>query len=345
MDIAVRLKFHIIAFLTGYVLDLIIGDPHWLPHPVRFIGKVILFYEKKLTGTKNAPKELTTKQKRFRGKVMVLLVVLTVEFFVAFILITAEIASEKINCLFGIAIEAIMTFQLIATKSLKVESMKVYKELKKGNFVSARKAVSMIVGRDTENLSEKEVTKAAVETVAENTSDGIIAPLILLALGGPLAGFFYKCINTMDSMIGYKNPRYIDFGRCAAKTDDFVNFIPARISAWLMIFSCCFLGKDFSTDNAKKIYLRDRLKHESPNSAHTESTCAGALGIQLAGPAVYEGKVEHKEFLGDQVREIELEDIKRANKLSYATSFICVLSCSAIMGLIYFAIKYYNGIK
>ena len=230
-------------------------------------------------------------------------------------------------------------------KETKDEAVKIYKVLETGDIEASRKQLSYIVGRDTTQLDEGEIVRATVETVAENTSDGIIAPLILLALGGSLAGFFYKCINTMDSMIGYKNPRYIDFGRCAAKTDDFVNFIPARISAWLMIFSCCFLGKDFSTDNAKKIYLRDRLKHESPNSAHMESTCAGALGIQLAGPAVYEGKVEHKEFLGDQVREIELEDIKRANKLSYATSFICVLSCSAIMGLIYFAIKYYNGIK
>lgn len=326
----INLEHHLLAFLIGFLLDLIIGDPYWLPHPVRAIGKTISFYEKFLIGTRENPKELSGKEKRTRGIAMVFLVLFTVEFFVVLILWLAQIASQTIHPAVGIAVEAIMTFQLIATKCLAVESTKVYRELKKGNLTGARNAVSMIVGRDTENLSETEVTKAAVETVAENTSDGIIAPLLFLALGGPAFGFFYKSINTMDSMIGYKNERCLDFGRCAAKTDDAVNFIPARLSARFMIFSCLFLGRRFSAANAKRIYLRDRLKHESPNSAHTEATCAGALGIQLAGPAVYEGKIEHKDFLGDPNRAIEFEDIKRANRLSYATAFTCVAFCSAI---------------
>ena len=324
---------HLIAFLIGFILDLIIGDPYWLPHPVRFIGKTISFYEKLLIGKKDLPKPLTPKQKRLRGVIMVMLVTATTEFFVILILYFAEILSIAVHPAVSIAVEAIMTFQLLATKCLKVESMKVYRELKKGNLYGARKAVSMIVGRDTENLTDVEVTKAAVETVAENTSDGIIAPMLFLAIGGPVFGFFYKCINTMDSMIGYKNERYLDFGRFAAKTDDVLNFIPARLSAWLMIFSCFFLGKKYSASGARRIYCRDRYKHESPNSAHTESVCAGALGVQLAGPAVYEGKVEKKEFLGDKLREIEYEDIKRANALSYGTAITCIILCSILIAL------------
>lgn len=330
---------HLAAFLIGFVLDLLIGDPYWLPHPVRAIGNCISFYEKLLIGTRENPKNLSPAQKRRRGKLMVFLVVATTEFFVVLVLWISAVLSSKIHPAIGISVEAIMTFQLLATKCLKVESMKVYKELKKGDLAGARKAVSMIVGRDTENLSDIGVTKAAVETVAENTSDGIIAPMLFLALGGPVAGFFYKCINTMDSMIGYKNLRYIDFGRCAAKTDDALNFIPARLSAWLMIFFCLFAGKNYSASNAKRIFLRDRLKHESPNSAHTESACAGALRIQLAGPAVYEGKTEEKDFLGDPLRKIEYNDIKRANVLSYGTAFSCVILCSFVIFAFSFAVR------
>ncbi len=337
------LENHLIAFLIGFILDLIIGDPYWLPHPVRAIGKCISFYEKKLTGNWENPKELSRRQKRIRGIIMVMLVVITTEFFVAFVLFIAKILSEKIHPAIGIGTEAIMTFQLLATKCLKVESTKVYDELQKGNIVAARKAVSMIVGRDTEKLSDIEVTKAAVETVAENTSDGIIAPMLFLAAGGPVFGFFYKCVNTMDSMIGYKNERYMDFGRFAAKTDDVLNFIPARLSAWLMIFSCIFLDRKYSAGNAKRIYLRDRFRHESPNAAHTESVCAGALGIQLAGPAYYEGKIEQKEFLGDAEREIEYSDICRANALSYGTAIICVILCSVVIGAVSFLLHIIKG--
>lgn len=337
------LENHLIAFLIGFILDLIIGDPYWLPHPVRAIGKCISFYEKKLNGSRKNPHELSGRQKRLRGIIMVVLVVTTTEFFVVLVLFISGILSEKIHPAIGIGTEAVMTFQLLATKCLKVESTKVYNELQKGNIVAARKAVSMIVGRDTEKLSDIEVTKAAVETVAENTSDGIVAPMLFLALGGPAFGFFYKCINTMDSMIGYKNERYIDFGRCAAKTDDVLNFIPARLSAWLMIFSCLFLGSKYSAGNAKRIYLRDRFRHESPNAAHTESVCAGALGIRLAGPAYYEGKIEQKEFLGNADREIEYKDICRANALSYGTAIICVILCGVVIGALSFLLHIIKG--
>ena len=204
----------------------------------------------------------------------------------------------------------------------------------------------MIVGRDTENLSETGVTKAAVETIAENTSDGVIAPLLFLALGGPALGFLYKSINTMDSMVGYKNDKYLYFGRCAAKLDDVVNYIPARISAWLMILaSACermnwkrryerISGGD--EKNAEKIYKRDRYCHASPNSAQTEAVMAGALEVQLAGDAVYFGKVVKKPTIGDDIRPVEAEDIKRANHLMYLTSFLGLVFFAGIRALFLF---------
>lgn len=209
--------------------------------------------------------------------------------------------------------------------------MKVYNALKNDGLEAARKAVSMIVGRDTQCLGVEGVTKAAVETVAENTSDGSIAPMLFLAIGGPVLGFFYKAVNTMDSMVGYKNDRYMDFGRAAAKLDDVLNYIPARLSARLMIFSCLFLGKEYSYKEAKRIYLRDRYNHASPNSAHTESVCAGALGLELAGDASYFGKIVKKKTIGDKHRAIEAEDIKRANRLLYATAVSCELMSVVIL--------------
>ena len=186
-----------------------------------------------------------------------------------------------------------------------------------------------------ESLDEKGVIKATVETVAENTSDGVIAPLIYLAIGGPVLGIAYKAINTMDSMVGYRNDKYIDFGRAAAKLDDVANFIPSRLSAWLMIFSCIFMGKDYSAVNAFRIFKRDRFNHASPNSAQTESACAGALGLQLAGPASYFGKIVEKKYVGDPDREIELEDIKRANKLMFVTELLLVIFIILIEVLIH----------
>ena len=225
-----------------------------------------------------------------------------------------------------------MCYQMLAVKSLKDESMRVFEELKKGDLEGARYAVSMIVGRDTKALDEAGVTKAAVETVAENTSDGIIAPLFYMAIGGPVLMFFYKGVNTMDSMVGYKNEKYLNFGRYAAKFDDIMNYIPARISALLMIaasYVCGFDGK-----NAAKIYKRDRYNHASPNSAQTEAVMAGALDIQLAGNAYYFGKLYEKPTIGDDIRSVESQDIKRANCLLYVSSAMAVALFAGIRWLI-----------
>ena len=313
---------HIIAFTVGFFLDLLIGDPHWLFHPVRIIGWLISLLEKAFLR-----KESSDKKKFISGLLTVIIVVISTVLASALILGAAYF----VNIYLGMAIEAVMTYQILAAKSLKVESMKVYKALKEGTIEDARKAVSMIVGRDTESLSEEGVTKAAVETVAENTSDGVIAPMIFTALGGPILGFAYKAVNTMDSMIGYKNDKYMFFGRCAAKLDDIVNFIPSRISAYLMIFASLIGGKDYNAANAYKIFKRDRFNHSSPNSAQTESACAGAMGIKLAGDASYFGKIVKKPFIGDETRAIEVTDIKRACRLMYLTAFVCMIICTAIL--------------
>lgn len=220
----------------------------------------------------------------------------------------------------GLALESFWCYQIFATKSLKVESDRVYIALKDKGLEAGRKAVSMIVGRDTQNLTEEGVTKAAVETVAENTSDGVIAPLFYMLIGGAVLGFAYKAINTMDSMVGYKNDRYQWFGTAAAKLDDVVNFIPARVSAVLMIVASYLIGMDGK--NAARIFRRDRFNHKSPNSAQTEAVMAGALDVQLAGDAWYFGKLHKKPTIGDPVREMELLDIRRSHKLLYGTAML-----------------------
>ena len=223
----------------------------------------------------------------------------------------------------GIVIETFMCYQILAARSLQTESDKVYQALETEGLPAARKAVSMIVGRDTQNLTDEGVTKAAVETVAENTSDGEIAPLFYMMIGGAVLGFGYKAVNTMDSMVGYKNDRYRYFGTAAAKLDDIVNYIPARVSAWLMIAAAWILGMDGK--NAKRIYLRDRYNHKSPNSAQTESVMAGALDVQLAGDAWYFGTLYKKPTIGDAQRPVEHQDIRRAHRLLYGTSVLALL--------------------
>lgn len=317
------------AFLTSFILDLLLGDPVSFPHPVRWIGKLIssltnIFLN---SAEKSLEIEKVSRRKRFLGLLMVIIVV-GVSTGLCFIILHI---AYTLNSIFGCIIESVVAYQCIAAKSLYVESMKVYHALNNKGLDEGRKAVSMIVGRDTAGLDETGVIKAAVETVAENTSDGVIAPLIYLAIGGPVLGIAYKAINTMDSMVGYKNDKYMDFGRIAAKLDDIVNFIPSRVSAILMIISCLFLGKKFSFKNAVKIFKRDRFNHASPNSAQTESVCAGALGLQLAGPASYFGKVVDKKYIGDPIRNCELEDIKRSNTLMFSASVICELICLVIL--------------
>ena len=309
-----------IALAIGFILDLIFGDPYWLPHPIRFIGNLISNGEKLIRGNK----EKSVEKQRVEGVILAVSVIVISTIIPIIILV----AARMINNYLGLAIESFMCYQILATKGLKTESMKVYKKLAEEDLEGARYAVSMIVGRDTKALDEAGVAKAAVETVAENTSDGIIAPMIFMAIGGAPLGFLYKAINTLDSMIGYKNDKYLNFGRFAAKLDDIANFIPARISAYLMIFASFILG--FNYKGAYKIYSRDKYNHASPNSAHTESVCAGALNIQLAGNAYYFGKLYEKPTIGDDLRPINYDDIKKANKLLYATAFICLAAVEII---------------
>ena len=263
-----------------------------------------------------------------------MLLAFTVIFATFAISVIIIVAAYSINLYAGVIAEAVMTWQILATKCLRVESMRVYDALRTDGVDAGRRAVSMIVGRDTSVLDVAGVTRAAVETIAENTSDGVIAPMLYTAIGGPVLGFVYKAVNTMDSMLGYKNDKYMYFGRFAARLDDVVNFIPARISAYLMIAAAFIGGRQFDGKNAYRIFKRDRFNHASPNSAQTESVCAGALRVQLAGDAVYFGKLVKKKFIGDGLREIEYEDIKRANRLMYITAFLCELLSVAVMSLV-----------
>ena len=314
------------AILAGFIMDLLIGDPHWIYHPVRLIGKLITFLEDMLR--KTFPK--TKDGERKSGFVLVVLVCGISVFTVWGLMKLAY----YLNFWCGFLLEVIMCYQLFAVRSLKDESMKVYKELAKQDLVASRKAVSMIVGRDTENLTIEGVTKATVETIAENTSDGTLAPMFYMFIGGPVLGWFYKAVNTMDSMVGYKNEKYLNFGRYAAKFDDVMNFIPARLCGWLMILASMFLKMDWK--NAKKIFVRDRFNHASPNSAQTEAVMAGALRIQLAGDAWYFGKRYEKPIIGDALRPVEIEDIPRANRLLYATAIVSLIIFSVIRLLLQF---------
>lgn len=301
----------------GFLLDIIFGDPNWLYHPVRLIGAAVSKTEQFLWHILRIrpKKEQDKKKKQIAGIILVMIIL----FFSTAIPIWILLAAKRVHPWLRFAVETFMCYQLLAMKSLKTESMKVYAALKAGDIEKSRYAVSMIVGRDTENLTEEGIIKAAVETVAENTSDGVIAPMLFMMLFGGAGGFFYKAANTMDSMIGYKNDRYLYFGRCAARLDDLLNMIPARVSAVGMIAASYFLRLNWK--NAIKIFKRDRYNHTSPNSAQTEAVCAGALSIQLAGDAYYFGKLYHKPFIGDALRNIEIEDIRLANRLLYGVSF------------------------
>ena len=296
------------ALIVGFIIDFIVGDPYCIPHPVVGIGKVISFLDKRLRRGNSNPKDVT------RGVVTVILTALISTSVPAAVLLIAW----KIHPAAYFVINSVMCWQILAARQLFREGKKVQRFLEKGDTEGARSAVSMIVGRDTNVLDENGICRAAVETVAENASDGVIAPMCWMILFGAVGGFFYKSINTMDSMLGYKNDKYLYFGRAAAKTDDFVNYLPARISALLMI-ACCPLCR-LDGGNAWKIFRRDRYKHASPNSAQTESVCAGALRVRLAGDAVYGGVVKKKEYIGDPIREIEPMDITRAGRLMYAAS-------------------------
>lgn len=311
---------HIMTLCVGFVMDGLFGDPHFLWHPVQGIGKLIEWMEKVLFSFFHLGKEreIDKDRKRFAGIILVI-VVLCVSTGMAVLLL---FLAGKIHPWLKFISECIICYQMLAMKSLRIESMKVYDAVKNKGLEEARLAVAMIVGRDTENLTEEGVMKAAVETIAENTSDGVIAPMLYMLLLGPVGGVFYKAVNTMDSMIAYKNDRYFYFGTAAARLDDILNFFPARIASLLMITVAFFLR--FDAKNAWRIYKRDRYKHASPNSAQPEAVCAGALNIQLAGDAYYFGKLTHKSTIGDAGRNIEAEDIKKANELLYGSSFLMI---------------------
>lgn len=322
------MRYHILAFGAGFLLDQLLGDPYCLPHPIRGIGWLITKTEKMLRS--GNPQENSTEREaaeRRQGKFLVVIVLLLTGMLAALILFGVYV----IHPYLGVVIETVMTYQILAARCLQVESSKVWKQLTAGSLEGARRAVSMIVGRDTEHLTEEGVVKAAIETVAENTSDGVIAPMLYTALGGPVLGFLYKAVNTMDSMVGYKNEKYLHFGRAAAKLDDVVNFLPARISALLMIGAAFFGGKSYNGKQAWRIWRRDNRKHASPNAAQTESVCAGALGIRLAGDASYFGKVVKKPYIGDPTRAVEAEDIRRTNRLMNRTAWICEILCLGIL--------------
>lgn len=303
------------ACITGFLLDFIFGDPVWLYHPVRVIGNFISFGEK-------------TLRKIFRktpgGELAAGAVLWFLTAGLSFLIPFAVLAgAQMLHPVLRFLIESFWCYQILAARCLVNESGKVYDRLKENDLSGARKAVSMIVGRDTENLTVEGVTKAAVETVAENTSDGVTAPLLFLILGGAPLGFLYKAVNTMDSMLGYKNEKYLYFGRFPARMDDVFNYIPSRITALFMIAAAFLTGMDGK--NAWKIYLRDRRKHASPNAAQTEAVCAGALRVRLAGDAVYFGRLYKKEYLGDSLRPIEAEDIRRAGRLMYVTAVLMLI--------------------
>lgn len=307
------------AVLGGFVLDALFGDPAWLPHPVVYMGKAISKLEKFLR-----PRLPKTPQGELLGGAIVAFCLPVGTF-----LLTGLVCwgAARLHPLLGLAVQMFWCGQALAARGLVQESTNVYKELKKPDLPGARKAVSRIVGRDTAELTAEGVTKAAVETVAENASDGVIAPLLYMLIGGAPLALTYKAINTMDSMLGYKNEKYLYFGRVPAKLDDVANYIPSRLAGLLWVAAAAFTHND--AKGAWKIWRRDRRNHASPNSAQTESACAGALGVQLAGPAYYFGEYYAKPTIGDALRPIVPEDILRANQMMYvASSFALAWGCA-----------------
>ena len=317
------MKLSLLALVLGFILDLIIGDPHGLYHPIRLVGNLIALLEKRMNRKKDSP-----NRQMVMGWLMALIVI-TLSSGIPLLLL---LLAYRIHPVCRLILETIMCWQLLATKSLKDESMKVYRKLKKHDLQGSRHAVSMIVGRDTEVLDENGVTKAAVETVAENTSDGVIAPMLYMAIGGAFLGWMYKSINTMDSMVAYKNERYLYFGRIPAYLDDIANYIPARLAGVMMILASFIVRLDGA--HAFAIFKRDRYNHASPNSAQTEAVMAGALNVQLAGDAWYFGELHKKKTIGDDIRPVEAEDIVRANKLLYGTAVVSLVIFTLVKYLI-----------
>lgn len=317
------------AVLCGFLLDCLLGDPEKVPHPVVWMGKAIALLEKWLR--RRFPQ--TKDGERAGGIILAFILPLGT------LLISGGLCwlFMRIHPLLGLALQILWCWQALAMRCLTKESRNVYRCLKTEGLDAGRKAVARIVGRDTSGLSEEGVVKAAVETVAENFSDGVLAPLFYMLLGGAPLALAYKAVNTMDSMVGYQNDKYLYFGRAAAKMDDIANYLPSRIAALLWILASPFSGGNLK--NAWRIWRRDRRNHASPNSAQTESACAGSLGIQLAGPASYFGKTVEKPYIGDAVRQVEPEDILRANRIMVAASVLGLAIGLAIRGATVLIIK------
>lgn len=312
-----------LALPAAFILDMIFGDPHTGMHPICLIGNLIAILDSALN------KENVSRERRIARGALTAAAVIVIS--TAFPLII-EIISFNINIWLFFVAETVMDYFVIAAKSLKKESMLVCAAMEAGDTEGARRAVSMIVGRDTKVLDKEGIIKAAVETVAENSSDGVIAPVFYTALCGAAGGFFYKSVNTMDSMLGYINDRYEAFGKAAARLDDVLNYIPSRLSALFIIAAAKFTG--LNAAGAWKIFRRDRMKHASPNSAQTESACAGALDVRLAGNAWYGGVLHEKPYIGDDIRPIEPEDIRKACRLMYAASAAAIVIFGTAAGFL-----------
>lgn len=327
----------IYAMILGFFLDLLIGDPHGLIHPVQIIGWFItklkngmqrMIYGCSYREARERGLERKEKSELLCGFLLTIIIVSGTYFVVFGILYLAR----QIHPMLAFALESFFIYQILATKSLKKESMKVYDRLKAGDLAGARIEISYLVGRDTMELDESEVAKADVETIAENTADGVIAPMFFIALGGAPLGFAYKAVNTLDSMVAYRNEELINLGHASAHLDDICNFIPARIAAMLMILATAILR--FDTAGAIRIFRRDRFNHLSPNSAQTEAVAAGALNIQLGGTHLYFGKPVVKPTIGDDIRPVEYEDIRRTNQLLYVSAFLMLILCVGIIILV-----------
>ena len=319
-----RLIFFIKIWIA-YVLDLIFGDPQNVVHPVQVIGKIISAGEKVL---------LRKKYKFLAGAV---LNIFTVS--ITYTLMYLISKSVKISVFFMI-IEIYLMYTIFSINSLAREGNRVYRILKEGDIEKARKDLSYLVSRDTEMMDEKMIIRSTMETISENTVDGIVAPMFYMFLGGMPLAMAYKAINTLDSMVGYKNEKYMDFGKFSAKIDDAANFIPARITGILIVLASMILGYDYK--NSLKIFIRDRKNHSSPNSAHSEASVAGALGVQFGGKVSYFGKEINKPTIGDKIKDFELEDIRKNIRIMYVTSFLSLVIFSLIFTGAYFFIKILN---
>ena len=296
---------------AAFVLDFILGDPEWFHHPIRFIGRLIKALEKAIRFACKSNNQLIF------GGALVVLICITVVFFLTFIIL--QIA-KAINPWVYIIVNVLLMYFAIAAKCLKNEGARIRKYLINGDMENARKYLGFIVGRDVDKLEMPEIVRGTVETIAENTSDGVIAPLFYMIIGGAPLAMAYKAINTMDSMIGYKNEKYLYFGKAAAILDDIVNFVPARITGYLMVVGAVALRLDWKS--SFKILKRDNKKHSSPNSGYPEAAAAGALGVRLGGSNSYFGVQSQKPFIGERTREFEVEDISRVSRLMYATTIL-----------------------